>query len=162
MSLLTLFFWAITLGTILASRLVAGRWRWGYLAGGLLFGAYNEFFFEPCWTYSPVLGPFLWRDVSAMVITGWGGIGALTLTLGDRFSGRLSRWIGWSLPLTGIVLDASVYVAFGLTQELAMSRSGFWTYNFPFQGWLPIQFLGYVGVGLLIPALGRRLEALLP
>jgi len=44
-------------------------------------------------------------------------------------------------------------------QEVLMSDKGYWKYNFPLQGELPIQILGYVGVALLLSSLGRRIES---
>ena len=155
----TILFYGATLLTVIASRLLAGTWRWGYLLGGLCFGVYNEFLFEFCWTYSPVLRPFLWRDVPLLVVLGWGTIGMLAMTISDR----LLRYFPHTPRHPGamlMVLDVLVYAVMGLVEELGMSRAHFWSYNFPIQGWFPFQILGYVGVATWVTSTGRRLEAI--
>jgi hypothetical protein len=59
-----------------------------------------------------------------------------------------------------LVLDLAIYATLGMIEELAMSRAHFWTYNFPIQGWLPFQILGYLGVATWVSSTGRRLEAM--
>jgi len=44
--------------------------------------------------------------------------------------------------------------------ELLMHGLAYWKYNFPIQGTLWMQLLGYVAIGLLVSSLGRRLDAL--
>ncbi len=156
---ITILFYAATLFTVLLSRWLAGTWRWGYLAGGLCFGVYNEFLFEFCWTYSPAMAPFLWKDVPLLVVLGWGTIGMLTMTISDRirkFLPLMPRHPGLIL----LLLDIAIYSILGLTEELTMSREHFWKYNFPIQGWLPFQILGYLGVATWVSSTGRRLEAI--
>ena len=159
MTNLTIVFYGLTLATVILSRILAGTWRWGYLLGGLCFGVYNEFLFEFCWTYSPVLGPFLWRDVPLLVVLGWGTIGMLAMTLSDRLQRYLPRTPRHPGAIL-LLLDVVVYAVLGMTEELFMSRAHFWSYNFPIQGWLPFQILGYLGVGAWVSSAGRRFEAI--
>lgn len=155
--MLNLLFWLITLSTFGVARWLSGSWKWGYIAGGLVYGAYNEVLYEFCWSYSPVLGPFVWRDVSLMVIVGWAGIGSLAMATADALGRRLKLHSRHPGP-TIMAFDIAIYCAFGVTQELAMSRLGYWTYNFPIQGWFPFQLAGYIGVACFVTSLGRRLE----
>ena len=157
--LLSVLFYAATLSTVLLARLAAGSWRWGYLLGGLAFGLYNEIFFEFCWDYSPKLGPMVWRDVPLLVILGWGTIGMLSLSISDRIQGRLPA-VKLHPGLVLLGLDVAIYCAFGLLEELTMSRLGYWKYNFPIQGLLPVQIGGYIGVALQVSSLGRRIESI--
>jgi hypothetical protein len=156
---LTILFCGAALLSVVASRLLAGTWRWGYLLGGLFFGVYNEFLFEFCWTYDPVLGPFLWRDVPLLVVLGWGAIAMLAMTLSDRmlrYFPHTPRHPGAML----MVLDVFVYAVLGLIEALGMRFAHFWTSNFPVQGWFPFQILGYLGVAIWVSSTGRRLEAI--
>jgi len=156
---LTVLFWSIVLSSMLVSRWIAGVWRWSYFFGGLLFGIYNEFVFEQCWDYSPLLGPFLWRDVSLLIIVGWGNIGMLALTVSDRIQKALPQ-----VPAhPGVVLfaaDIGFYCLFGMIGEIAMAKLGYWKYNFPQQAYIPLQILGYLGVALQVSSLGRRIESI--
>ncbi len=131
------FFWGTTLALLLAARWIGGEWKWGYLAGGLCFGLYNEFLFEFCWDYSPALAPFVWRDVPLVVVLGWGVIGILALSISDR----LRSWIGRRFPRLDIhpivlllLLDVLLYLSIGVSQEIVLSEKGYWKYNFPIQG----------------------------
>lgn len=158
---MTILFYGLTLATVLLARWIRGEWKWGYLFGGLCFGVYNEFLFEFCWDYSPVLGPFLWRDVPLVVVLGWGTIGLLAMSGSDRLQARLGAKISSvrRFPVAWLlVFDVAIYFVLGITEELAMSRSGYWKYNFPIQGTLAFQMLGYLGVSLQVSSLGRRLE----
>lgn len=81
----TVFF--VIAGVLLClSRVIDGRWLWGYCAGGLAFGLYNEICFEFCWDYSPLLKPMIWRDVPLLVVLGWGLIAVVSLAVSDRIS----------------------------------------------------------------------------
>lgn len=155
--MLNLFFWLVTLSTFAVGRWLSGSWKWGYILGGLVYGAYNEVLYEFCWQYSPVLGPFVWRDVSLMVIVGWAGIGSFAMALSDALAKRLRLHSTRPGP-TVLLSDIAIYCAFGVSQEIAMSRLGYWSYNFPIQGWLPFQLAGYIGVACFVTSLGRRLE----
>ena len=160
--LFTAIIYTASLSLLLASRWIRGEWKWGYLIGGFCFGLYNEFLFEFCWDYSPALKPFVWRDVPLIVVTGWGVIGIIAMSVSDRVQAwGLRRFPGLQghPGLLLLALDVLVYAAVGVPQEVLMSDKGYWKYNFPLQGELPIQILGYVGVALLLSSLGRRIES---
>ncbi len=155
------FFWGTTLVLLLAARWIGGKWKWGYLVGGLCFGLYNEFLFEFCWDYSPALKPFIWRDVPLVVVVGWGVIGILALSISDRLQSwivrRFSRFDIHPVVLL-LLLDVLLYLSIGVSQEIMLSEKGYWKYNFPIQGTRVCQLLGYVGVALQVSSLGRRIE----
>ena len=153
---LTILFFALLAGLFLAARWLAGTWPWPYLAGGLIFGVYNEFFFESCWTYSPRMAPFIWRDVPLVVVLGWCAMGGFALSLTDRLLSRRKAIPPVDYQQIGV--DILIFVVQGFAQEVGLSRAGLWTYNVDIQKYLPVEFLGYIGVGLLMSSLGRRLH----
>jgi len=156
--MLNLLFWIVTLSTFGFGRWLSGSWKWGYIVGGLVYGCYNEVLYEFCWQYSPVLGPFVWRDVSLMVITGWAGIGYLAMGASDAIARRFAVHESHPGP-TLLLTDIAIYCVFGVAQEVSMSKLGYWSYNFPIQGWFPFQLAGYIGVACFVSSLGRRLES---
>jgi hypothetical protein len=158
MNLTILFYGAVLLAAV-ASRVLAGTWRWGYLLGGLLFGACNEILFEFCWTCNPVLGPFLWRDVPLLVVLGWGAIGMLAMTISDR----VLRYVPHTPRHPGamlMVLDVLVFSLLGLVAEPGLVRAHLWTRDIPILEWLPFRILGGLGAAIWVSSAGRRLEAI--
>jgi hypothetical protein len=135
-------------------RWLARGWPWPYLLGGLLFGIYNEFFFEGCWTYSPKMAPFIWRDVPLVVVLGWCAMGGFALSLTDRLLSK--RTVVPRVDWHQMGLDILIFVIQGSAQEVGLSRAGLWQYNVDIQKLVPVEFLGYIGVGLLMSSLGRR------
>lgn len=82
-------------GELAGAAALAGTWAWFsarrrpfwrlWLPGALL-GAAVEFMTEPEWTYD--LQVYVWRDVSPMVIAGWGVIFAWLVRLSDALYRR--------------------------------------------------------------------------
>lgn len=154
--MLTIGMYAISLCLVVFSRWFSGRWRWGYLLGGLVFGTFNEFSFEFCWNYSPLMGPTIYKDIPYLVLTGWGTIALFSMTLSEKLASHLRHG-----PLGRFVLDTVIYASLGIPQEAFMLKHRFWTYNFPYQALPAIQVLGYVACSMLMCALGRRIQALI-
>jgi len=144
----------VTLLLTLLCRPLAGRWPLGYWLGGLLFGLFNEFCFEFCWTYSSVMGPTVWRDLPILVLVGWGSMAMLSFSLVDAGLAKVSlRWRGYR----GL-LDVFCFVCIGFSAEVLLHSRGCWTYNFPLHELPVVQIVFYIGAGLLISSTGRRLD----
>ena len=138
------------------SRAIDGRWLWGYCAGGLAFGLYNEICFEFCWDYSPLLKPMIWRDVPLLVVLGWGLIAVVSLAVSDR----ISSWSHLKNPWLEKLFDVVFFFGVGYPNELLMYKLGYWKYNFPLLAAMWAQIFGYVFVGILVSFAGRGFQAL--
>jgi hypothetical protein len=153
----TLLFYASALAMIFLTRIIGKKWHFGYFAGGLAFGIYNEICFEFCWTYSPLLKPMVWKHVPLLVILGWSIYTALALVLSDlivKLTQGNNRWVRKGL-------DVAFFFAIGYPLEVIMSHLGLWKYNFPIQGELWMQMFGYFFVGILVSSAGRAFQRLL-
>jgi len=145
-------------GLILLSGFITHKkWHWGYFLGGLLFGIYNEFSFEFCWNYTNDLAPMLWLDVPLVVVMGWGANTLFSLSVSDRILEKIKSPKNW----VQLLLDLGIFFIMSVMNEISMANSGYWSYNFPIQGELSIVFLGYFGLGLFLPAIGRRIQNIL-
>lgn len=150
----TLILWTLTLTLIVSTRIFAGRWPWAYGLGGLAFGLFIEICFEFCWTYNPVMGPMVWRDVPFLILVGWAGMAALALSLSDAVARRwpllFKKWQGG--------LDLVLFAGIGYAAEVLLFGKGAWQYEFSLHESPVIQIAFYLGAGLLVPALARRLD----
>jgi|GEM_PF-1874709 hypothetical protein len=155
--MLTIVFFGIAGLLLCLVRAIGGRWFWGYAAGGLAFGLYNEICFEFCWDYSPILRPMIWRDVPLLIVLGWGLIASLSLSISDRMAG----WLLLKNPWTRKLLDLLSFFCVGYPNELLMSKLGYWKYNFPLLAVPWAQVFGYVFVGILVSFAGRGVQTLL-
>jgi hypothetical protein len=135
---------------------IGDRRSWGYLAGGLVFGLYNEICFEFCWDYSPILKPMIWRDVPLLIILGWGLITSISLSVSDRMAG----WLRLKNPWLRKLLDVLFFFSVGYPNELLMARLGYWKYNFPLLAAAWAQVFGYVFVGIMVSFAGRGFQAI--
>lgn len=156
--MIQIFFFALLIGLIVASGLIAKKWNFGYFLGGLLFGIYNEISFEFCWTYSDALAPMIWKDVPLLVVCGWGANTMFAVSISDRLLAKMDKTE--NLPLV-LGLDFIIFFAISVLNELSMANSGYWTYNFEIQGALGIVALGYFGLSVFLPATGRRIQSLI-
>jgi len=155
--MITVVYFGIAGLLLCLARAIGGRWFWGYLAGGLAFGLYNEICFEFCWDYSPILKPMIWRDVPLLIVFGWGLIANISLSISDRMAGWLKLKNPWPLKL----LDVLFFFCVGYPNELLMSKLGYWKYNFPLLAVPWAQIFGYVFVGILVSFAGRGFQAML-
>jgi hypothetical protein len=155
---ITFAIWAIMAVMVWASYRLRGRIHYGYFIGGLLFGIYNEVCFEFCWNYTSAMWPFLYKDVSLAIITGWGVMALFAASLSDYCVSRL--WLR-KPELVRLVLDTLVFAVFGITQEFSMRKSAYWTYNFDVHANWAIQIIGYCVPALLMLSLGRRIQDIL-
>jgi hypothetical protein len=137
-------------------RLIAKRWRLGYILGGLIYGIYNEFFFEFCWDYSPLLAPMLWRDVPLGVVIGWGLFAGLALSLSDR----VAAWIHSTSQVFRLACDVIFFSCIGFCIESIMPALNFWSYNFSIMTGVWYKIAGYLFVGILVSSAGRMIQAL--
>ena len=153
----TIVFFGIAGLLFCSSRIIGGRWFWGYFAGGLAFGLYNEICFEFCWDYSTILRPMIWRDVPLLVVLGWGLITTLGLSLSDRTAG----WLRLKTPWTRKALDVAFFFCVGYPNEQLMWRLGYLKYNFPLLAIPWAQVFGYVFVGVLVSFAGRGIQTIL-
>lgn len=153
--LITILCWSLIVLLVWSGVKIIGDMRPGYFVGGLLFGIYNEVCFEFCWTYSPKLGPFVYKDVSILVIAGWSALMFFTLCLSDKIMSRL--WVRRPDRLL-VVLDVLTFAVLGLLQEFIMHKTNYWTYNFSEHGTWWIQIIGYVIPALLMSSLSRRVQ----
>jgi hypothetical protein len=151
------FFFLLVAVLFVCTRLIGGRWYFGYLLGGLAFGMYNEICFEFCWDYSQKLSPMIWRDVPLVVILGWGIETGIALAL----SNRLREWRGWTNQWITHALDIGFFSILGYCTETLMSVMKFWSYNNPLLAVWWAQIMGYVFVGLIVSSTGRMLQNLL-
>jgi hypothetical protein len=135
-------------------RLLGKRWLFGYVTGGLLFGIFNEFCFEFCWNYSPLLCPMLWRDVPLFVVLGWGLVSGLALTLSDRTMLLLHR----TKLLHRMVIDVMFFLLLGYCVETSMSAMHFWEYNNPLLAARWAQIMGYIFTGVMVSCTGRMFQ----
>jgi hypothetical protein len=152
--MITLAFYAAALALAYLSRLIGKRWYPGYFFGGLIFGLYNEICFEMCWTYSPAFGVTIWRDVPLIVVIGWGVLTMLALVLSDRLRTHFNITGFWLQR----GLDVVMFCLVGIPNELIVSGLGYWSYNFPIMGSLPMVVFGYVGVGIIVSSIGRTIQ----
>lgn len=151
---MTLIFYGAALALAYLSRIIGRRWYIGYFLGGLIFGLYNEICFEMCWTYSPAFGPMIWRDVPLIVVVGWGVLTMLALVISDRINARFhfaNFWLKRGVDILSFCLV-------GIPNELIVSGLGYWSYNFPILGALPMVLFGYVGVGIIVSSIGRTIQ----
>lgn len=153
--LITILCWSLVVLLVLAGARIIGDLRPGYFVGGLLFGIYNETCFEFCWTYSPHLGPFIYKDVSILIIAGWSALMFFSLCLSDKIMSRL--WLRRPDRYL-VLLDVAIFAVLGLLQEFIMHKTNYWTYNFPEHGAWYLQIIGYVIPALLMSALSRRVQ----
>ncbi len=151
---MALVFYGAALALAYLSRLIGKRWYTGYFFGGFVFGLYNEICFEMCWTYSPAFGPTIWRDVPLIVVIGWGVLTMLALVISDRISMRFGFANFWLKR----VVDILSFCFVAIPNELIVSGLGYWSYNFPIQGTLPMVLFGYVGVGIIVSSIGRTIQ----
>jgi hypothetical protein len=147
-------FFGIVLLLLLATRIFAKRWVFGYIIGGLIFGVFNEVCFEFCWSYSPLLSPMLWRDVPLFVVVGWGLIAGAAFSLSDMIGTLFHR----KHFLISLSLDVVLFSSLGYCVESIMSALHFWEYNFPLLATLWAQIMGYVFIGILVSFSGRALQ----
>jgi hypothetical protein len=140
---------------LVAIRLIARQWRFGYVAGGVIYGLYNEICFEFCWKYSSLLAPMLWRDVPIVVILGWGLITGLALSLSDR----MTTWLHWTNQGSRLLFDILCFTAIGFSVESIMPALHFWKYNFPIMADAWFKIMGYIFVGFLVSASGRMFQS---
>ena len=151
---MTLAFYGAALALAYLSRIIGRQWYIGYFFGGLIFGLYNEICFEMCWTYSPAFGPTIWRDVPLIVVIGWGVLTMLALVLSDRIRDHFNITGFWLQK----GLDVVLFCLVGIPNELIVSGLGYWSYNFPIMGALPMVIFGYVGVGMIVSLMGRTIQ----
>ena len=152
--MITLIFYVAAFALACLSRLIGKRWYPGYFFGGLIFGLYNEICFEMCWTYSSAFGPTIWRDVPLIVVIGWGVLTMLALVLSDRIRKHFNITNFWLRR----GLDVVMFCLVGIPNELIVSGLGYWSYNFPIMGSLPMVIFGYVGVGMIVSSMGRTIQ----
>ena len=152
--MITLAFYAAALALAYLSRVIGKRWYPGYFFGGLIFGLYNEICFEMCWTYSPAFGVTIWRDVPLIVVIGWGVLTMLALVIADRVCTHFHLSNFWLKRL----VDVLAFCLVGIPNELIVSGLGYWSYNFPTMGALPMVIFGYVGVGIIVSSIGRTIQ----
>lgn len=155
--MIQIFFFALLFGLIIASGLIAKKWNFGYFLGGLLFGIYNEISFEFCWNYADALAPMIWKDVPLLVVMGWGANTMFALSCSDRLMDKLGKSDNNKLK---IGMDLLIFFLISVVNEISMANSGFWEYNYEIQGTLAIVALGYFGLGVFLPATGRRIQEL--
>jgi len=151
---MTLIFYAAAFMLAYISRMVGGKWFIGYFLGGLIFGLYNEICFEMCWTYSPEFGVTIWRDVPLIVVVGWGVLTMLALVLSDKACSHFNITNFW--PKRAV--DVLMFCLVGIPNELIVSGLGYWSYNFPILGELPMVIFGYLGVGMIVSSMGRSIQ----
>ena len=149
-----IIFFVILGVAFVVSRIIAHRFAWEYLAGGLCFGMYNEICFEFCWNYSDKLAPMIWRDVPLVVVLGWGMMTVMALVISDRVCMRYRL----KNRLIKRGCDTLFFILLCVPNEIGMSKLGYWSYNFPIQGELWMQIYGYVFVSLIVSSLGRSVQ----
>ena len=152
--MITLIFYLAAFALAYLSRIIAKKWFLGYFFGGLIFGLYNEICFEVCWTYSSAFGPTIWRDVPLIVVIGWGVLTMLALVISDRVGNHFHLTNFWLKRL----LDIVCFCLVGIPNELIVSGLGYWSYNFPIMGALPMVIFGYIGVGIIVSSIGRTIQ----
>lgn len=123
-----------------------------FFIAGLIFGIFNEFYFEPMWKYDQVLSPFIWKDVPLIAPIGWGLLTALILCLSDFINFKLFR-------KSPFFLDVFLFVLVMAPLEYLFSRQGLWTYVSILHKMPLTMVFGYMLAALLISSLARRLHS---
>ena len=119
-----------------------------YLIGGLLFGIYNEFYFELMWNYCDRLRPFIWKDVPLVAPIGWALIITLLLNLSD--------YVKKHAAINQAIIDIIIIVPIFSITEFIMSRLKFWQYNSELHHNVFFMIIGYILASLFFTSLCRR------
>ena len=152
---MVLLFYAILTILIASSRFIGKKWLPGYFLGGLIFGFYNEVYFESAWNYSEILAPMIWQDVPLVVILGWGGQAIFALSISDRIIDTIKP----NKKFVRLIIDMLVFTVINSPNEYLWSKLGVWEYNYPEQISRLGQIFSYFLLGALILSLGRRLQS---
>ena len=128
--------------------------NFGLLAGGLIIGVFIEFFFEYSWSYCDCLRPFLWRDVSLIIILGWGAITYFALSI----SSLVSKKIKPNSELISFISDIVIIQIMLIINEQLMSHFKFWTYQNDIHPHLFAQLIGFLLLSVIITSTARYME----
>ncbi|MCK5149281.1 hypothetical protein KAR48_21175 [bacterium] len=149
--MLTVIISLVTVFLTILTRFLIGRWSWGYWLGGFIFGVFNEFCFEFCWTYNPIMGPMIWRDVPFLILLAWGSMALLALSISDLIQKRFGCRFQW-------FCDLMFFGVIGYAAERLLYFRGCWQYSFSLHELWFVQIIFYLMAGLFITSTGRRLD----
>jgi len=151
-----MIFYLLIILMILTSKIISKKWNFSLFFGGMLVGFFFEVYYEFCWNYSEALRPFIWRDVSLVVILGWGTITQLALSI--------SEFIAKQYKITNQIMlflaDLLIIYLFLFVNEQVMSAMGFWSYNNDLHPQFFAQFFGFVFLSFILTNVARRINYL--
>ena len=122
-----------------------------FFIAGLIFGFFNEVFFEPAWNYSVALKPFIYKDIPLIAIPGWGIISMICLLLSDSLRRQINK-----MPC--LLSDIICFVLIFAPLEILFKTLKLWEYNYTMQSNNFSIILGYICVSLFISSVARRVR----